>query len=89
MESFKKNNEKKKGQMRPHGGYRSLPLKIKIPLKKKVEEEEKEDPITPGSIHSAWTDWYISPFHFEDEDYVDHFKPLKDVDYDGFGYNDY
>jgi len=89
MESLKKNNEKKKGQMRPHGGYRSLPLKIKIPIKKKVEEEEKEDPITPGSIHSAWTDWYISPFHFEDEDYVDHFKPLEDVDYDGFGYYDY
>ena len=82
MESFKQLNKKKQGQMRPQGGYRSIPLKIVIP-KKKVKEEEKEDPITPGSIHSAWTDWYISPFHFEDEDYVDHFKPLEDVDYDG------
>ena len=82
MESFKQLNEKKQGEMRPHGGYRSIPLKIVIP-KKKVEEEEKEEPITPGSIHSAWTDWYISQFHFEDEDYVDHFKPLEDVDYDG------
>jgi hypothetical protein len=82
MESFKQTNEKKQGQMRPHGGYRSRPFKIEIP-KKKVEEEEKKEPITPGSIHSAWTDWYISPFHFEDDDYVDHFKPLEDVDYDG------
>jgi len=82
MESFKQLNKKKQGEMRPHGGYRSISLKIVIP-KKKVEEEEKEEPITPGSIHSAWTDWYISPFHFEDEDYVDHFKPLEDVDYDG------
>jgi len=82
MESFKQLNKKKQGKMRPHGGYCSIPLKIVIP-KKKVEEEEKEEPITPGSIHSAWTDWYISPFHFEDEDYVDHFKPLEDVDYDG------
>ena len=82
MESFKQLNEKKQGEMRPHGGYRSIPLKIVIP-KKKVEEEEKKEPITPGSIHSAWTDWYISTFHFEDEDYVDHFKPLEDVDYDG------
>jgi hypothetical protein len=81
MESFKQTNEKKQGEMRPHGGYRSRPLKIVIP-KKKVEEEEKTDPITPGSIHSAWTDWYISPFHFEEDDYVDHFKPLEDVDYD-------
>jgi len=64
MESFKQLNEKKQGEMRPHGGYRSIPLKIVIP-KKKVEEEEKEEPITPGS------------------DYVDHFKPLEDVDYDG------
>jgi len=82
MESFKQLNKKKQGEMRPHGGYRSISLKIVIP-KKKVEEEEKEEPITPGSIHSAWTDWYISPFHFEDNDYVDHFKPLEDVDYDG------
>ena len=82
MESFKQLNKKKQGEMRPHGGYRSIPLKIVIP-KKKVEEEEKEDPITPGSIHSAWTDWYISPFHFEEDDYVDHFKPLEDIDYDG------
>ena len=82
MESFKQLNKKKQGQMRPHGGYRSIPLKIVIP-KKNVKEEEKEEPITPGSIHSAWTDWYISPFHFEDDDYVDHFKPLEDVDYDG------
>ena len=82
MESFKQLNKKKQGEMRPHGGYRSIPLKIVIP-KKKVEEEEKEEPITPGSIHSAWTDWYISPFHFEEDDYVDHFKPLEDVDYDG------
>ena len=81
MESFKQTNEKKQGEMRPHGGYRSMPLKIVIP-KKKIEEEEKTDPITPGSIHSAWTDWYISPFHFEEDDYVDHFKPLEDVDYD-------
>lgn len=88
MESLKKNNENKKGELRPHGGYRSLPLKIKIPIKKKVEEK-KEDPITPGSIHSAWTDWYISPFHFEDEDYVDYFKPLEYVDYDGIDYDDY
>ena len=83
MESFKQTNEKKQGEMRPHGGYRSRPLKIVIPKKNVEEKEEKEDPITPGSIHSAWTDWYISPFHFEDEDYVDHFKPLEDVDYDG------
>ena len=82
MESFKQLNKKKQGEMRPHGGYRSIPLKIVIP-KKKVEEEEKKEPITPGSIHSAWTDWYISPFHFEDNDYVVHFKPLEDVDYDG------
>ena len=88
MESLKKNNENKKGQMRPNGGYRSLPLKIKIPIKKKVEEK-KEDTITPGSIHSAWTDWYISPFHFEDEDYVDYFKALEDVEYDGLDYDDY
>jgi hypothetical protein len=83
MESFKQTNEKNQGQMRPHGGYRSRPFKIEIPKKKVKEEEEKEEPITPGSIHSAWTDWYISPFHFEDDDYVDHFKPLEDVDYDG------
>lgn len=89
MESFKKNNEQKKGQMRPHGGYRSLPLKIKIPIKKKVEEEEKEDPITPGSIHSAWPGWYVSPFNYVDEDYVEPFKPLEDVDYDGIDYDDY
>ena len=84
MESFKQLNEKKQGEMRPHGGYRSRPLKIVIPKKKVEEEEKKEDPITPGSIHSAWTDWYISPFHFEDKDYVDHFKPLEDVDYDDY-----
>ena len=82
MESFKQINEKKQGEMRPHGVYRSIPLKIVIP-KKKVEEEEKKDPITPGSIHSAWSGWYVSPFHFEEDDYVDHFKPLEDVDYDG------
>ena len=81
MESFKQTNEKKQGQMRPHGGYRSRPLKIVIP-KKKVEEEEKEEPITPGSIHSAWPGWYVSPYNYVDEDYVDHFKPLEDVDYD-------
>ena len=88
MEQNKTQSKKMQGEMRPHGGYRSRPLKIVIP-KKKVEEEEKKDPITPGSIHSAWTDWYISPFHFEEDDYVDHFKPLEDVDYDGFGYDDY
>ena len=82
MESFKETNEKKQGEMRPHGGYRSRPLKIVIPKKKVEEEEEKEDPITPGSIHSAWPGWYVSPFNYVDEDYVDHFKPLEDVDYD-------
>ena len=82
MESFKQTNEKKQGEMRPHGGYRSRPLKIVIPKKKVEEEEEKEDPITPGSIHSAWPGWYVSPFNYVDEDYVDHFKPLEDVDYD-------
>ena len=82
MESFKQTNEKKQGEMRPHGGYRSRPLKIVIPKKKVEEEEEKEDPITPGSIHSAWPGWYVSPFNNVDEDYVDHFKPLEDVDYD-------
>lgn len=82
MESFKQTNEKKQGEMRPHGGYRSRPLKIVIPKKKVEEEEEKEDPITPGSIHSAWPGWYVSPYNYVDEDYVDHFKPLEDVDYD-------
>ena len=82
MESFKQLNEKKQGEMRPHGGYRSRPLKIVIPKNKVEEEEEKEEPITPGSIHSAWPGWYVSPFNYVDEDYVDHFKPLEDVDYD-------
>ena len=84
MESFKQTNEKKQGEMRPHGGYRSRPLKIVIPKKKVEEEEEKEEPITPGSIHSAWPGWYVSPYNYVDEDYVDHFKPLEDVDYDDY-----
>ena len=74
MESFKQNNEKKQGEMRPYGGYRSKPLKIIIPIKKEVAEDE-EDSRTPGSIHSAWSGWYKYPFPYVDEDYVPSFQP--------------
>ena len=57
-------------------------MTIRKPKTTVEEAEEKEDPITPGSIHSAWPGWYVSPFNYVDDDYVDHFKPLEDVDYD-------
>jgi hypothetical protein len=87
MESFKQNNEKKRGEMRPHGGYKSKPLKIIIPIKKEVEEED-EDPITPGSIHSAWPGWYKYPFPYVDEDYIPHFQPREEGEEGGEYYLD-
>lgn len=87
MESFKQNNSKNQGQMRPHGGYRSKPLKIKIPIKKEVEEEE-EDPVTPGSIHSAWHGWYKYPFSYIDENYVAPFQVRREEGEEG-DYDDY
>ena len=52
------------------------------------EVEEEEDPVTPGSIHSAWHGWYKYPFSYIDENYVAPFQVRREEGEEG-DYDDY
>ena len=80
MEAYKKKNKTypHNGTFRPYCGVRCN-LHVTIPkhpdFRKKTEEKEQEEPLTPGSIHSAPPNWYTSPFtntndEQEDEEFV-------------------
>ena len=62
MEHYKSQNKRNSGLYRPYGGrVSSCTLTIKIP---KERGEDEEDPVTPGSIASAWPGWYKFPFPY-------------------------
>jgi hypothetical protein len=68
MDVYKAMHEKSSG-LRPYGGDKpkfQLPP-LRFPSKDIDRHEIPEQPLTPGSIHSAPKNWYVSPFLKEDE----------------------
>ena len=65
MEQYKNSHANKSREYRPYGGRQNMPP-LRIPPETTTVEED-DDPITPGSIHSAWPGWYVSPFEFKDD----------------------
>ena len=67
MDVYKSKMHKKSPGLRPYGGEK---LKLKLPsvsFESKDSCEIPEQPLTPGSIHSAPKNWYVSPFSKKEE----------------------
>lgn len=74
--------EKKSSGLRPYGGNKpkfQLPP-LRFPSKDIDRHEIPEQPLTPGSIHSAPKNWYVSPFLKEEESEPEEDEVMSDED---------
>ena len=85
MDVYKAMHEKSPG-LRPYGGDKpkfQLPP-LHLPSKDSDRHEIPEQPLTPGSIHSAPKNWYVSPFLKDEESESEKDEPVFMCDEDPY-----